>query len=311
MNLRSIDLNLLPVFEAIYAERSLTRASETLHVTQPAVSNALGRLRAAFDDPLFVRTAKGMTPTPAAQALIKPVREALARLRAGLDARTTFDPKTSERIFNIAVRDVAASAIMPPLAKRLRRVAPGIRLQCHQVERHDIPTELAAGRLDFAIDISALARPELDSVRLMSDRLVCALRRRHSMAGRRLSVKEVAALPHVAVSNRRAGRTLAEEALSRAGGDLQPVLRLPHYQPAFHVVMSSDLALIVPRSLARRYDVAISELGFAVAPLELLLFWRRDIAEEPALRWARGEILNATHSLTTAASTGRKHGRGN
>jgi DNA-binding transcriptional LysR family regulator len=307
MNLRSIDLNLLPVFEAVYAERSLTRAGETLHVTQPAVSNALARLRAAFGDPLFVRSGRGMTPTPAAQALIGPVREAMAKLRAGLDARSGFEPKTSDRVFNIAVRDVSASALMPGLAKHLQRVAPGVRLHCHQVERRDIPIELAAGRLDFAIDIPALARPDLDSVALMSDPLVCALRRGHPGAGRRLTLQNFLELGHIAVSSRRAGRTMVDEALSRIGEKLRPVMRLPHYQPAFHVVMASDLALVAPLSSARRYGVTIRDLPFPAARLEVLLFWRRETAEEPAIRWMRDELIRAAQ--TDAAASGERGGR--
>src|SRR5262245_50812510 len=133
MNLRGIDLNLLPVFEAVYVERSLTRAGEVLNVTQPAVSNALARLREAFGDPLFVRAGRGVAPTPKAQTLISPVREALTRLRSGLDPASAFDPKTSERAFNIASRDTSSSIIMPALAKKLGKVAPLVRINCHVV----------------------------------------------------------------------------------------------------------------------------------------------------------------------------------
>jgi DNA-binding transcriptional LysR family regulator len=307
MNLRAIDLNLLPVFEAIYVERSLTRAGEILHVTQPAVSNALARLRAAFGDPLFVRSGPGMSPTPAAQTLIGPVREALAKLRSGLEPGAGFDPGTSERTFNIAARDIAPSMLMPVLAKRLERTAPGVRIHCHQVDRGEIAAELASGRLDFAIDIPVLARPELDSAPLFSDRLVCALRRDHPKAKRALTLKVFLGLRHVAVSSRRAGRMLVDEALSRVGEKLRPVMRLPHYQPAFHVVMSSDLALVAPLSLARRYPVAIRDLPFDAAGLDLLLFWRRDAADEPANRWARGELIAA--AKTKAAASGERGGR--
>ena len=307
MNLRSIDLNLLPVFEAIYMERSLTRAGELLHVTQPAVSNALARLRAVFGDPLFVRAGSGVTPTPAAQALIAPVREALAKLRSGLDQGSGFDPKTSERTFHIAVRDAASSSLMPVLAQRLERAAPGVRIHCHQVDRGEIPAELASGRLDFAIDIPMLARPELDSTLLYSDRLVCALRRDHPKAKRKLSLEAFLALRHLVVSSRRSGRTLADEALAHVGHRIRPVMRLPHYQPAFHVVLSSDLALVAPLSLARRYGATVRDLPLDAPTLDLLLFWRRDAADEPALRWARGELVAAAQ--TDAAASGERGGR--
>ena len=108
MKLTGIDLNLFVVFEAIYTERNLTRAAGILNVTQPAVSNALARLRASFDDPLFARRGGVMAPTPVAQSLIQPVRQALARLRSGLDQRAQFDPLTSARVFHIAMRDTSA-----------------------------------------------------------------------------------------------------------------------------------------------------------------------------------------------------------
>ncbi len=291
MNLRGMDLNLLPVFEAVYVERSLTRAGEVLNVTQPAVSNALARLREAFGDPLFVRAGRGVAPTPKAQTLIGPVREALTRLRSGLDPASAFDPKASERVFNIASRDASSSVVIPKLAKRLEKMAPGVRLNCHVVERHDIPLELASGRLDFACDLALLARPELEAAPLFSDRWVCVLRKDHPKAKRRLSLEAFLALRHVVASSRRQGRTVVDEALSRIGERIRPAIRLPHYQPAFHAVMAGDLAMVAPLSLARRYDVAVRDLPFEAPSLDVLLFWRRDSAEEPAIKWLRGEIL--------------------
>jgi DNA-binding transcriptional LysR family regulator len=309
MNLRAIDLNLLPVFEAVYVERSLTRAGEVLNVTQPAVSNALARLRAAFGDPLFVRAGRGVAPTPKAQTLIAPVREALTRLRSGLDPASAFHPGTADRAFNIASRDASSSVIIPRLAKRLEKAAPGVRLHCHVVERHDVPLELASGRLDFAFDLAVLARPELDSAPLFSDRWVCALRKDHPNAKRKLSLKAFLGLRHLVTSSRRQGRTVVDEALSRIGEKIRPAIRLPHYQPAFHAVMSSDLALVAPLSLAERYDVAVRDLPFDVPGLDLLLFWRRDSAQEPAIRWLRAELLAAASPKGLGLKSTARRGR--
>jgi len=293
MNLRSLDLNLLPVFEAIYIERSLTRASEALHVTQPAVSNALARLRSAFDDPLFIRSGRGMTPTPAAESLIGPVRESLARLKSGLDRGRPFDPESTDRVFNVSLRDMAASAIAPSLAQRLERAAPGVRFYFHQMDRASIPSELAAGRLDFAIDIAALGRPELQYAPFMVDTYVCALRRGHPFAKKRpFGAQQIVELGHVAVSSRKAGRTVVDLVLSRLGHRLRPIMRFPHFAPAFHVVMSTDLALIAPLSLAQRYDVCVRRLPFE-ATLELMLYWRRDNDQQSDIAWAREHLLEA------------------
>lgn len=296
MNLRSIDLNLLPMFEAIYAERSLTRAAEALHVTQPALSNALTRLRGAFGDPLFVRSGRGMQPTPAAQALIGPVREALGRLRAGLDAREGFDPQTSERVFNIASRDLSASALIPALAGALKG-APGVRMQWHTVDRRDIATELASGALDFAIDVPVIARPELESAALFEDPYVLALRRGHPHAKGRLTLAQFCALRHIVVSSRRSGRTPVDQALLRLGARIRPALRLDHYQPAFHTAMASDFVMAAPVSLARRYDVAVRKLPFEAPVLDVRLYWRREAGGEKAMQWARARIVEAARAM--------------
>jgi DNA-binding transcriptional LysR family regulator len=295
MNLRSIDLNLLPVFEAIYAERSLTRASEALHITQPAVSNALARLRRAVDDPLFVRTHEGMAPTPAAQALIGPVREALGRLRSSLAQRARFDPAQTERIFTVSASDTAAAAIAPQLLKALGP-APRVRFHWVQTDRADVPGELASGQIDFAIDVDVLARPELDSASLFQDRYVCALRKDHPKARRKLSLAAFLALPHIAVSSRRTGRSIVDMTLAQMGEKVRPVMRFRHFLPAFHVVMASDVAVVAPRSIAQRYDVAVCDLPFDAPALGLSLFWRRDAAHDSAIVWARDHILAASRS---------------
>lgn len=305
MNLRGLDLNLLPVFEAVYTQGSITRAAEQLHLTQPAVSNALTRLREALGDPLFVRAASGVAPTPGAQALIGPVHDALTRLRSGLDRQAGFDPATSDRLFNIASRDVSASAIIPRMARVLDRTAASVRFTWSAVDRRDIPAEFAAGRIDFAIDIPALARPEYDSARLSSDPYVCVLRRGHPKAKGRFGLKAFMSLRHLTVSSRRTGKGVVDVALSRIGERIRPVLRLPYYQPAFHAVMESDLALCAPLSLARRYDVVTRELPFEADPVDLLLFWRRDGAGDAGLKWAR-ELLIAS----AANESGRPSGEG-
>jgi len=299
MNLRSIDLNLLPVFEAIYAERSITRASEALHITQPAVSNALARLRRAVDDPLFVRAHQGMTPTPAAQALIGPVREALARLRSGLGQRARFDPAASERIFTVSASDTAAAAIAPALVKALVKAlgpAPRVRFHWVQADRSDVPGELASGQIDFAIDIDTLARPELDSAPLFEDRYVCALRCDHPKARKKLSLSTFLALQHIAVSSRRTGRSVVDMTLSQMGERIRPFMRFRHFLPAFHVVMTSDVAVVAPRSIALSYDVTVCELPFEAPTLGLSLFWRRDAGHDGAIVWARDQLLLANQS---------------
>jgi len=305
LNLRAIDLNLLPIFEAIYAERSLTRASETLHLTQPAVSNALARLRAALDDPLFIREARSMTPTPAAEALIGPVREALTRLRSGLGARARFHPGTSQRVFSVAMGDVAAATLAPAIARRLV-AAPGLRFNIVQIERAKVAHELAAGGVDFAVDIPVVARADLESAPMgRSARYLCALRRDHPAARGKLTLSRFLALQHVLVSSRRSGRTALDHALAAVGERVHAAMRIAHYHAAFEVVKASDMALTAPHSIAQQFDVVLRPLPFAVPSPGFHLFWRRNARHDPAHVWGRQALLDAAQDYEGQRSSKR------
>src|SRR5688572_7214556 len=151
MNAGDIDLNLLRAFDAVLRERSVTAAAARLDLTQPAVSNALARLRAIFEDPLFVRTPKGMDPTPFARELGEPVRQALALLESALAHGPGFDPATSSRSFRFYMSDLGQIEFLPPLVERVHGDAPGVRLEAVALEVDDIGDALATGALDVAI----------------------------------------------------------------------------------------------------------------------------------------------------------------
>lgn len=308
MNLNSVDLNLFVAFDVIYAERNLTRASEVLNITQPAVSNTLARLRATFGDKLFVRTGNAMAPTPVAQSLVGPVRQALRQLRASIDQLKSFDPATSEKIFNISSGDASATILMPELAAAVRRQAPHVRINCSQVDRREIASELAAGELDFAVDIPEIAKADLNCVEVLRDRYVCVLRQGHPFAKRALTLDDYLALEHVMVSSRRRGRGLVDIALARIGRQIEAAMRVAHFQPALHVVMASDMAVTVPLALAARYEVVRKKVPFEVAPLRSVLYWHRNADHDPASIWMRRQIVEASRRLKVDA--GEKPARG-
>jgi DNA-binding transcriptional LysR family regulator len=302
MKLTTIDLNLFVAFEAIYTERNLTRAAEILSVTQPAVSNSLSRLRALFDDPLFKRRGGAMAPTPVAQSLIGPVREALARLRSGLDQRVRFDPLTSDRTFHIAVRDTTASMLMPALAFRLQQVAPGLHVQSHLVERAEIPLELASGTLDFAIDIPQLSRSDLGSAPWIADWQVCVMRRGHPQADLAMTLERFIALPQVTISSRRRGKTLVEAALARLGKKANVVMRLPAFHLALEVVKASDLIVTAPHLAVQEHDVVVKDLPLPAPPQEMLLYWHRQADSDPGNLWMRGQLQDISAQFARASS---------
>ena len=309
MDLMRLDLNLFVVFDVVYAEGNLTRAAEILHVTQPAVSNALARLRDHFDDPLFVRAGRSMAPTPAARSLIGPVREALRRLQSGLEAHGRFSAEATERVFHVAMNDVLASLVIPPLLGLLRQRAPNVRLQVHEVPRPELESELGAGTLDLALDIPQLGRGRLQALPLLENqRYVCVLRRRHPLLRGKLTLDTVLAAPQINVSTRRRGRSFIELALGRIGRQPNVVLRLPHYQPAFHTVLASDLILAAPASLAARYDVATRPLPFEVPPPDTLLYWHRNAERDPANAWLREQLVAAGQPRRASAAARRSSG---
>src|SRR6185295_9310517 len=151
VNVADLDLNLLRVFDAVLQERSVTAAAARLGLTQPAVSNALARLRRLFDDVLFVRTPAGMDATPFARELGEPVRQALALLESALAHGPGFDPATSTRAFRFYMSDIGQVEFLPPLVERVQRTAPGVRLEAPALEVDDIGDALAAGALDIAV----------------------------------------------------------------------------------------------------------------------------------------------------------------
>ena len=292
MNLREIDLNLLPVFEAIYVSRNLTRASAELHITPPAVSNALARLRAHFGDPLFVRAGRGVKPTPAADALIASVREALDTLRRGLEPRAAFVATTSRRVFNIAARDAGVLLIAAEVAVRAQREAPGVRIHFSQLDRPRIGTELASGRLDLAIDTPELSSADLENERIREEPFVLVMRDGHPSARAKLTMERFLSLQSIAVTSRRSGRSNIEEAVRRVGFRLTPVMRFPHLMPALNAVRATDCVLVAPAAAVPADGLITRELPFAMQPLLLSQYWRSS-ADDPGLRWLRSMIRGA------------------
>src|SRR5918995_1719883 len=179
MNVHELDLNLLRVFDAVLHEKGVTAAAGRLGLTQPAVSNALARLRGAFGDPLFVRTAGGMDATPFARELAAPVRQALALLESALAHGPGFDPASASRAFRFYMSDLGQIEFLPPLVERVQRDAPGVRLEAVALEVEDIADALAAGGLDLAVGflpgLGALVRRQA----LFKDPYLCLMRADH------------------------------------------------------------------------------------------------------------------------------------
>ena len=292
MNLNKVDLNLFVVFDAIYTEANLTRAGQIIGITQPAVSNALARLRESFNDPLFVRTAQGMVPTPMAQNIINPVRSALALLRVSVQESRTFNPLQANKTFRISMTDLTEAVVLPPLFQRLRKQAPSVVVESLLSHRRETTSDLAAGRLDFAIDAPLNTDPQVRHVKLMEDRYVCAMRPAHPLAGQpSISLDEYLGMTHIHISTRRNGLGQVDLALGKMGLQRKITLRSQHYLMASNVLQHTDMVMTVPERFARRHALHFVALPLNELPnVETHLYWHESTEQDPANRWMR-ELL--------------------
>ncbi|MBN3754411.1 LysR family transcriptional regulator [Paraburkholderia sp. Tr-20389] len=293
-----LDLNLFVVFEAIYDKRNLTRAAETLFITQPAVSNALARMRRAFDDPLFVSTPTGMVPTPLSENIIGRVREALQLLETSATEGDVFVPAASERTFRLSMPDLTEAILLPALGELLQQQAPGMRIESYFTPRSEVAAALATGKIDFAIDVPLIDDPQLHQVPLGSDRYACMLRHDHPFAGNALTMDDYLALGHIQVSSRRQGSGLVDAELHKLGRRRQMQMRVQHYMVAPLIALRTDLALTAPVQLLQRYDARILELPFPLPKLEWHLYWHRSGEQDQANRWVRGEVIRLMQEMT-------------
>lgn len=299
MNLSKVDLNLFIVFDAIYTEANLTRAGQIVGITQPAVSNALARLRETFNDPLFVRTAQGMVPTPMAQNIITPVRHALQLLRVSVQESRSFVPEQATKTYRISMTDLTEAVILPHLAARIRRMAPNINIDSFLIKRRETTKELAAGRLDFAIDAPLNTDTQVRHVKLFEDHHVCVMRPGHPLAKKeRITLDDYLAQSHIHISSRRNGLGHVDLALGKMGLQRRVVLRSQHYQMAPLVMESTDMVMTVHERFAMRHNLHAVALPIDdVPPIETHLFWHESTDQDPANRWMREQIIELSQKL--------------
>lgn len=292
MNVRDIDLNLLRVFDAVLREGGVTPAGAILGLTQPAVSNALARLRKRFGDALFVRTPSGMEPTPFARDLAEPVRQALALLESALAHGPGFDPGNATRAFRFYMSDVGQIEFLPPLVERVQRDAPGVRLEAVALDVDAIGAALAAGGLDLAIGFLPGLGPPVRRRPLFRDPYVCLMRADHPIAT--LTRKRFLEASHALVTYR-GGHRVIEEALERAGLARKIALRVPHFTVVPMVLERTDLILTLPARVARVFERrgAFKSLPppLAIPPAEVAVHWHERFEADPGNRWLREQVI--------------------
>ena len=309
-NFRTLDLNLLRVFDQVMAERNLTRAARNLAMTQPAVSNALTRLRNAVGDQLVTRSGYGVEPTPRALALWPAVADALRQLESSF-APGEFTASSANQTFVLAMADATAASLMPGLVKIIERDAPGVSMRVLPLLTRDPRKLLDEGQVDLAAgffpavlaDLTAQAQSggmaAFDHQRLYTGEYVCVMRNGHPLAQGALTLKRYCEARHLLVSFSGRPFGFVDEALAARGLKRRVVLTVNQFFTAGRVVSASDLLTVLPRHFVRvtgmASDLALRELPFAVAPVHVDSLWHRRQAQRNDHVWLRLAVMAASN----------------
>jgi DNA-binding transcriptional LysR family regulator len=296
---RRPDLNLLVTLEALLAERNVTKAAARLHLSQPAVSAQLNRLRALFDDPLLIPTRRGMAPTAKALELLEPLRDSLDRVRTTLGAHRHFDPAKSKLTVTIACTDYLQVAAVRPLVVRLRREAPGVRIATQNLDLRHLEDNMERGGIDLVFMTPQAAPESLRSRHLFDERYVLIGRANHPRLRRRPTVAEFAQLEHVIVSLQGSGfSTPVDDTLAALGHKRNVVLSAASFLFVPEIVAQSDLVALVPERLVRERGDALKRLDppFPVDGFAVGMVWHERTHAHVGHRWLRAvaaELLGA------------------
>lgn len=305
MSFLTLDLNLLRVFDAVMTEQNLTRASSRLAMTQPAVSNALKRLRDALGDELLIRTAHGVKPTPRAESLWPTVRRALSELEEAV-APSNFDVSNAQATFRMAMADATAALWLPPLVRSIENEAPGLNVRMVPLTTRDPRPFLLRGDIDLAVGFFPGVAAQLGSSpftpirheRLYTGTYVCVMRKDHPLASSELSLDAYCASNHLLVSFSGRPRGLVDEALAQHNRERRILLTVNQFFTAGRVVANSDLITVLPRHLIAATGMTgaliAKTLPFAMPEVHIEMLWHERDARGPAHKWLRQHLTTMT-----------------
>lgn len=293
MDIDSIDLNLLATFDAIEHERNITLAASRIGVTQPAMSNALARLRRIFNDPLFVRAGRKMQPTPFAERLAEPIRQSCALINYALAMEKNFEPGKSTQQFNFYMTDIGEVVNLPVILNHLRRVAPNITIKVASILQQDLRTAMAEGEVNIALGPFPSLKAEFFEQRLYSDSFVCIARNGHPKVRNTLTYKQFCELPHAVVES--AGHEAAFEKIIRRRKVSRCIaVTVPHFMALPVIVGDSDLIATIPLRAAESFS-HLAKIKLFKVPLDLPRYdikqhWHERFHRDPANQWMRNTL---------------------
>ncbi|AKC68277.2 LysR family transcriptional regulator [Pandoraea oxalativorans] len=294
VNLRRLDLNLLVTLDVLLAELNVTRAAERLHISQPAVSVHLAKLREVLEDPLLLPGPRGMRPTARAQALREPLREALESLTRAVAPAAPFEPANADVTWRIAATDYTESTIVLPLMQRLRTQAPKTRLAVYDLVPSRLSRQAEQGNIDVAFHTTENAPDGLHRKALFTERYVLAGRRGHPKLKRRPTLKQFCALDHSIVSQDGGGfHAATDDALAAMGLSRRVVFSVPHFLFLRAALASTDLVAMAPERLVRddpALQIMVPPLG--LPGFEISMYWHERVHRDPAHRWLRETLAS-------------------
>ena len=313
-NLRTLDLNLLRVFDAVLSEGGITRAAERLEMTQPAVSNAMRRLTQALGEPLLTRERRGVRPTPFAERIWPQVREALARLTQALQP-DAFDPASDSGLYVIGMADATAAVLMPPLAQALEAAGTRAAIRCVPLLTREPRRPLERDEIDLAIghfpEAAAAQAAEGDlaplrQMRLLAGDYECVMRHGHPLAGAELTLDAFCAARHVQVSFSGRGHGAVDQALASLGRSRRLAMTVNQYLTAARVVSVTDMLTVLPRGTVPGTGLGdrlvARALPLAAGGLIVDAWWHLRHEAQPRHRWLREQVRLAAVSAAAESA---------
>jgi DNA-binding transcriptional LysR family regulator len=296
MELSDIDLNQLVLFQQLMVERRVSKVADKLGLTQPAVSNTLAKLRRQFGDDLFVRTPKGMMPTPFAEQLAEPIGYALGMIHSGLNQHSRFDPAQVKRAVTIGMTDIGEIVFLPELVERLRQAAPGMSLSTVRTTASNLREDMEAGKVDLAIGPLPQLKAGFFQRRLFRQRYVCLFRKGHPLDRKRLALDDFKAAEHLIIVSAGTGHGKVDDLIRRAGVERRVRLTVPHFVSVGHILRRSDMVATVTErlaeSLAEPFDLRFLPHPVPLPEVAINVFWHAKVHRSPAHLWLRGLLFD-------------------
>lgn len=294
MNIKNFDLNLLLVFRTLFEQKNVTKASKELGITQPAMSNALNRLRYLIKDELFVRGPRGMRPTQRAVDLSLPITTALNNLELALSS-INFSPETTKKLYRISITDDVASIILPNLINFLEKKSPNSSLRIRAEQGNDAIKLLDSNEIDFAVGRFEIIPSRFGSINLFTEKYVCIMRKEHPFSKEdKLSIEQYLSAKHLRVAPKNAPAAPIDRSLSQLNLERDIFIRIDLITLAPSILNNANLVLTLPSKTAQRmannYNFSIVELPIELGKRQTKLLWHKELTNHPTFDWVKKQI---------------------